>query len=496
MKELYYKKYKEYFKDILDCEYSNEIYPPINHELDLTDNEVKRKLYELEILSDTFIDNIRGLNTIGSKFAKEIKEEYANKEMDLLEYFSIVYKKEIKNNSNRISKKIDEIKKINYKTKSNFHMLEMIYHFHNNKEDIENESLKLLIDSIAEYEHSINEHNFFKTILFSRYVQEHLVHFVEERVNTLVKKDHVFEQVLKSFKYHKGHSHGVKRVSLPDLLDVFLKSNRYITHHFISSHKLKKLTDTAHDFWKVSSYFLHAGNFTMAEDKYKVDSFKRSFDLIRHNGLHYMFDFIEYLMPILYKDEWSDLIHIMSSSPLEFNEILKIDQEASENISKNKYKNLHIRNFRKKGIYANLTDEEIKVVSDEYHIPNKKFDGETSEHFHLRIYSFLEANFNESNDVYEKAIILRRTSETISHMIMEYHEHFDHFGELATVRNIINGIPHVDYDELVKHNFTRVTPLIIDLNEIDRLHKELLRAFAHIAQEHIEHMKEKTKKHI
>ncbi len=496
MKDLYYKKYNEYFEDILDFDFSNEIYPPIKHNLDLTENEVKRKLFELEILSETFIDNVRGLNAIGAKFAKEIKEEYANKEMDLLEFFSIVYKKEIQNNPNRISKKIDEIKRIKYKTKSNFHMLEMIYHFHNNKEDIENESLKLLIESISEYEHSINEHNFFKTILFSRYVQEHLVHFVEERVNTLVKKEHVFEQVLKSIDYHKGHSHGVRRVSLPDLLDVFLKSNRYITHQFISSNKIKKLTDSAHDLWKVSSYFLHAGNFSMAEDAYKVDSFKRSFDLIRHNGLQYMFKFIEYLMPILYKDEWNGLITIMSSSPLEFNDILKIDVDAAKNIANNKYKNLNIRNFRKKGIYANLTDEEISVVSDEYHIPNKKFEGETSEHFHLRIYSFLEANFKKSDDVYEKAIILRRTSETINHMITEYHEHFDHFAELAKVRGVINGIPHIDYDELVKQKFTRVTPSIIEMDEIERLHKELLRAFAHIAQEHIEHMKENTKKHI
>lgn len=489
----YKMKYREYFNDLLEVDFQSDIYPPINHDLDLNDNDSKRKIFELNLLTEIFVDNPKHLLGICKNFAKDIKNEYDNKEMDLTEFFLIAMKKQISNNDKRIENKVKEIQSIKFKTKSNFHMIEMIYHFHNNQHDVENESLKLFIESIAEYEHSINEHNFFKTILFSRYVQEHFVHFVEERVKTLTKSDYAFNQVQDSIDAYKKHSYGVERTSLPDLLNIFLKSNRYITHEFIPNKKIEKLKHTSHELWKVSSYFLHAGNHFMA-DNFKVDSFKNSFNLIRHNGLQYIFNFIEYLFPILYKDEWNDLITIMSSSPLEFNHILKIDENSIDGILDSKINTLKVRNFRKKNIYENLTDEEIHDIHVEYNIPNDKKPTETEEDFHMRIYSFLERKFNASNDLYEKAIILRRTTEIINHMIVGYHEHFNHFGELVKVKSQINGISHVDYKELERNNFENVMPLIMDKFKIDELHNQLLTAFAHLAKEHIQHMNDQKNK--
>lgn len=493
MKEKYIKEYNRFFEPALKG--NKPIYSNLTKEINIDEDEAKKRMFKLEQIHIMFPEGPQHLIKIGESFTDEISTEYANVEMDLTEFYYVVITKALDAPDPKYEKARDEIRKIHYKTTSNFHVLEIIYNLYLKEDNLEKKTLGLLIDAIAEFEHSIIEMNFFKTIMFSRFLQEHFVHFIEERVSVLAKQSSVFEEVDVLMEVHRGRSLGVNRNSLPEIMDIFLKSNRHITGKFLAEQKINKLRDRSNNLWKISSYFLHAGD-SFISNNFKLDGFKHSFDLIRLNGLKYIFDIVHYLFPILYKKEYKDVMHTLSSAPLEFRNIVKLDDRAIPFIySKNhEHPTLKERNFRKKGLYKELDHDEVLRVSEEYNYPNNRVPTEESVHYYKRIFKYFEEKFNESDDLYEKTIILRRVAEVIMSNLTYYHEHYKHWDEIVVVKNQINGLFHIDYKEQEETNFSRLTPVNLEMENVQVLHSTLLLVYSHLEKEHEGFVRERREK--
>lgn len=494
MMEEYRNKYNEYFKKIIEEEFSDAHYPPFNHNLEINGNELELKLSQLQELEVLFDDEIDTLKKIGEVFSKVIKKEFDNKEMDLVEFYSIAIEKAKEISKGKYEEEREAINKMDFLTTSNFQILEIIYKFYLKENNVEKQTFKLLIESISEYEESINEHDFFKTILYSRYVQEHLVHFIEERVKSLAKYDDKYKEIDMLIERDREHSMGVHRASLPSIVSAFLHHNKMITGKFLTTEVINRIKKESHNLWKISSYFLHAGD-AFVSYNHRLKNFNDSFKLIRVNGIKYIHEIVTYIASVLYKDEWNDVMHILSSAPIEFKRLVKIPVNVVPTLFSLKGTEpvLKPSNFRKKDNYEHLDEKQIEEVCEEYDFPNTKIEDETKLEYFERVFKYFEKKFKESDDLYEKAIILRRDCETIVSNLNYFHEHFAGWKELNIIKDRINGLSHINYKHLEESRFRLVVPKDLNMETIDELHKFLLDSRKKLLKEHLRHLEQQNR---
>ncbi len=490
----YREQYKVYFKSLLEHEFSDTHYPPFNHEIELSEKELKQKQFQLDSMEKLFDDEIETLKKIGEVFCKVIKKEYDNKEMDFVEFYSIAIEKAKEISNGKYVEEREAINKMDFLTTPNFQVLEIIYKFYLKENNIEKQTFKLLIEAISEYEESINEHDFFKTILYSRYVQEHLVHFIEERVKSLAKYDDLYKEIDVLIENDKEHSLGIHRASLPSIVNVFLNNNKRITGKFLTTEVINRIRKESHNLWKISSYFLHAGD-AFVTYNHRLRNFNDSFKLIRVNGLKYIHELVTYITSVLYKDEWSDVMHILSSAPIEFKRLVKIPTNVVPTLFSLKGTEpvLKLANFRRKDNYEHLDEEQISLVCEEYDFPNRVIEGESKLEYFERVFKYFEAKFRESDDLYEKAIILRRDCETIVSNIAYFHEHFKGWREMNIIKDRINGLSHINYKHLEESKFRLVVPKDLNMETIDELHTFLIAARKKLLDEHMRHLEQQNR---
>lgn len=491
MKNLYMDKYNEYFKDILELDFDEKLYSFLNHRRELNADEYKERIFVLENVIGDLKIKTEALKLIGDIFVEDIVNEYPDREMDFVEFFQLVLDKAKEKADPELKANRDVINAIDYKTTVNFHPIEILYHNHDKEDDTEHKTLKVLIDSIAEYEHSIQEHNFFKTIIYSRYVQEHIVHFVEERVKKLEKDNEIFVKIHELIENNKSHSLGVQRTSLPDLLNIFLRNNMHISGHHLPQSEITHLNKESHSLWKVSSYFIHAGN-TILATNFKVDDFHESFRLIRVDGLKFIHDILHYLLSILFGEEWKDIYRILSSSPLEFSKLVYINEWSVPKLfSEDKDESIVLskKSFIKDGLYERLTQEQQDIINEEYQVSDHRFKNESKDDMYDRLFAYFDDKYDESNDLFEKTILLRRNVEVVASRLVSFHEHFKGYKEFGDVRNEVNGLFHIDYLDLEESGFSQVVPKGLNMENVDRLNNGLMESYKHLWSEHKAHLR-------